>query len=263
MSLHRIYAIFLEHIFRIRHSFEEIVDTFYWPLMDVILWGFLTIFIGRQSGLGANIVSFILGGIILWTIVWRAQQDISISFLVDMWFQNLLNIFGSPLTHWEFLIATILLGLIKMAATLGLMAVLAYFFYSFSLLSIGFYLIPFLGLLLLFGWATGIFITSLIIFFGKRIQNFAWSFIVVFQPLSCVSYPLSALPQWLQPVASMIPTTYVFEGMRSVLATGRMPVEYFIKSLILNIIYLMFAVVVFAWFFEKSREKGGLVKMQE
>jgi len=246
-----------------RHSLEEIVDTFYWPLMDVVLWGFLTLFISKQSGMGANIVAFLLGGIILWTIAWRSQQDISVSFLVDMWYQNLLNIFGSPLTHWEFLTATIILGFFKMMITIGLMAILAYFFYSFSLLSMGFYLLPFLALLLMFGWAMGIFITALIIYFGRRIQSLAWSFIVIFQPLSCVSYPLSALPEWLQPIARAIPTTYIFEGMRAVLSTGTLPAEYLIKSLLLNIIYLIVAILVFAWFFEKARKEGRLVKAQE
>lgn len=263
MSIQRIYGIFLEHVFRMRHSWEELVDTFYWPLMDVILWGFLTVFISKQSGMGASIISFLLGGVILWTIVWRTQQDISISFLVDLWYQNLLNIFGSPLTHWEFLTATILLGIVKISITLSLMALLAYFFYSFSLLSIGFYLLPFLGLLLLFGWAMGIFITALIIYFGRRIQNLAWSFIVIFQPLSCVSYPLSSLPTWLQPVARLVPTTYVFEGMREVLSKKEFNWSYLWNSLILDLVYLMFSILIFAWFFERARKMGRLVKVQE
>jgi len=263
MSIQRIYGIFLEHIFRLRHSWEEIVDTFYWPIMDVILWGFLTVFISRQQGMGAIFVSYLLGGIILWTIVWRSQQDICLSFLVDVWHQNLLNLFGTPLTPWEFLIATIMLGAVKMFLTLGVMAVLAYFMYSFSLLSLGFYLIPFLAMLLLFGWSMGIFITALIMYFGRRIQNFGWSFLVLFQPLSCVTYPLSALPSWLQPIAKVIPTTYIFEGMRAVLQRGTLPIEYLIKSLLLNIVYLLFSVIIFAWLFEMARKKGRLVKVQE
>lgn len=263
MSIRRIFGIFLEHIFRLRHSFEEIVDTFYWPLMDVILWGFLTVYISKQSGFGSFLISFLLGGLILWTIVWRCQQDISISFLVDVWYQNLLNIFGSPLLPWEFLTATIFLGVIKMFITLALMTIVAYFFYSFSLLSLGFYLIPFLGLLLMFGWAMGIFITALIIYFGRRIQNFAWSFIVIFQPISCVSYPLSSLPEWIRPISLSLPTTYIFEGMREVLTNNYIDPSYLISALILDLCYLIAALLIFKFLFEKAREKGRLARAQE
>jgi ABC-2 type transport system permease protein len=263
MSLVRIYGIFLEHIFRLRHSWEEIVDTFYWPIMDIILWGFLTIFISKQNGFGAIFVSFLMGGIILWTIVWRAQQDISLSLLVDVWSQNLLNVFGTPLTPWEFLIATILLGFVKILLTLGMMVGLAYLFYSFSLFNLGFYLIPFLGLLLVFGWSMGIFITALIIYFGRRIQNFAWSFLILLQPISCVTYPLTALPDWIKPIALSLPTTHIFEGMRLVLQKKALPSQYLINAAMLDIVYLILSVAIFAFLFERARTEGRLVKVQE
>jgi len=263
MSLERIYGIFLENIYRLRHSWEEIVDTFYWPIMDVILWGFLTIFISKQQGLGSLIISFLLGGIILWTIAWRTQQDISVSLLNDAWSHNLLNIFGSPLTPWEFLVATVFLGLIKITMTTIIMGVMAYFFYTFSLLSLGFYLLPFIALLLLFGWSMGIFITGLIIYFGRKIQNLAWSFILLFQPISCVSYPLSSLPEWLRPFASLLPTTYVFEGMRKVMSGGSVSFLYLLTAAGINLLFLTASLISFSIFFNLAKRDGRLVRMQE
>ena len=42
-------------------------------------------------------------------------------------------------------------------------------------------------------------------------------------PLCCVYYPVAVLPGWLQPVAWVLPPTYVFEGLRAVLGRPRVP----------------------------------------
>ena len=41
-----------------------------------------------------------------------------------------------------------------------------------------------------------------------------------YDPNGAVFYPVSVLPAWLQKIAYLLPSTYVFEGMRQVLATG-------------------------------------------
>ncbi|MGB7136126.1 MAG: ABC transporter permease, partial [Acidobacteriaceae bacterium] len=54
---------------------------------------------------------------------------------------------------------------------------------------------------------------------------FIWPIPAFISPLACVFYPLATLPHWMQWLARLIPASYVFEGMRQVLAhqSGRAP----------------------------------------
>jgi ABC-2 type transport system permease protein len=263
MSGQRIGAIIFEHLIRLRHSLEELVDTFYWPLMDVIIWGFMTVYLSRLGGRTGSVAAFLLGGLILWTIVWRAQQDVTVSLLWDIWSRNLLNLFTTPLSHWEFLIGVIVIGAIKIVATLIVAAGVAALFYSFSLLTLGFALLPFLVNLLLFGWTMGVLISGVILRFGRRIQNLAWSFVVLLNPVAAVYYPVASLPPALQAVAKLVPVSYVFEGMRAILAGRPLPLRYLLWSTGLNLIYLLATVWIFHLLFEGARASGKLAQLGE
>lgn len=259
----RVSAIVLEHLLRLRHSFEEIVDTFYWPVMDIIIWGFMTTYLARLGGTTAAVIAFLLGGLILWTIAWRSQQDISASFLWDVWSQNLTNLFATPLTYWEFLIGMMILGVIKIILAMTLVLMVALLVFSFNLFSLGIYFLPFFANLLVFGWTAGIIVTALILRFGRGIQNFAWGFIVLLNPLAAVYYPVSTLPVVLQYLAKILPPSYIFEGMRQVLKGGGLPLPYLLWASLLNLIYLIGALLFFSLMFEKAKELGKLVKLQE
>ncbi len=261
MSTSRIKGIVIQNFFYLRHSLEDLIDTFFWPSIDVIIWGFLTTYFVQLQGPVAAIISFLMGGLILWNIVWRAQQDVSLALLKNVWNRTILSLFSTPLTPWEFIIATMILGFFKIILTLALVSTLAFVLYSFNLFSLGFYLLPFFVGLIAFAWTTGICITGLIIRFGMRIQAFAWSLIVLFQPISAVFYPVSILPPFLQRVALFLPTAHIFEGMREVLKTGTLSSEHLLRAFALNIAYMIFSAWFFAFMFEEARKDGKLVKV--
>lgn len=262
MNFSRIKAIIIQNIFYLRHSLEDLIDTFFWPAIDVVIWGLMTTYFANLKGQVAQTVIFLMGGLILWNIVWRAQQDISIAFLRNVWNRNLLNLFSTPLTPWEFIAATMALGFGKIILTLSVVSALSFFLYSFNLFSLGFYLLPFFISLILFAWAAGIFITGLIIRFGMRVQAFAWSLIVLFHPLSAVFYPVSTLPPFLQKIAWFLPTAHIFEGMREVLKTGQITTEHLVLAFIFNIVFLILSALFFTFMFEKAREKGKIAKIE-
>lgn len=262
MSFLRIKGIIIQNLFYLRHSLEDLIDAFFWPTIDVVIWGFMTTYFTQLSGPVGGLIAFLMGGLILWNIVWRAQQDISISFLKNVWSRNLLNLFISPLTPKEFIVATMILGLIKIILTLLVVTSLAFFLYSFNLFSLGFWLLPFFVCLITFAWAAGIFITGLMIRFGMRIQVFAWSLIVLLQPVSAVFYPVSVLPPFLQKIAWFLPTSHIFEGMREVLRGGTLSIEHLIWAFGLDVVYLIFVAFFFNFMFEKARQKGSLAKLE-
>jgi len=98
--------------------------------------------------------------------------------------------------------------------------------------------------------------SSVIVYWGQKVQTIAWTMGFLFAPFSAVYYPLSQLPGWVQKIALWLPTTYVFEGMRTVIFTGKLDIVILAKSLGLNVIYLIGSLILFRFMFEKSRAKG-------
>ncbi len=125
----------------------------------------------------------------------------------------------------------------------------------------GLWLIPFVFNLVFTGWVIGIFTTSLIMRFGQEAEVLAWSMVFLFQPISCVFYPMEVLPGWLQPVAWANPAAHVFEGMRAVLSAGEAPLMNLFWAVGLNALLL---VAVVAWFyrtFAYCKDQGLLVRV--
>ena len=131
--------------------------------------------------------------------------------------------------------------------------------YQFNLIDqTGFYLLPLVANLFLFGWALGLSTSGLLIRWGYSVEALIWGIPFLIQPISAIYYPLSTLPDWLRPVSLCLPSTYVFEGMRAVIEHGSAPAGYFLAAFLLNILYFAAGSLFFMWMFRTSREKGRL-----
>jgi ABC-2 type transport system permease protein len=226
------------------------------------VWGYLTVFQQQQTGGNfPQFITFLIGAMILWDVLFRSQQAVAISFLEDIWTRNLLNVFTAPVRITEFLGATFVVGLLRVIVTVLILAVLAKVMYAFNLLDLKWGLLPFFANLLIFGWALGMISTALITRWGQAAEGLAWAVPFLIQPASAVFYPVSVLPAWLQHVGLALPCTHVFEGMREVLATGTLPWERLAWATGLNMIYLIAAGGFFYFMFGLAREKGLLTKL--
>lgn len=263
MTLNRIQALFLRQIYLYKRSIPRLMGVLYWPVLDLVLWGFITIYLNKYKTTLPAFVGFFLGALILWDLLFRAQQGISISFLEDMWSRNLLNIFVSPISLGEYLSALMLVSLVKIVLTASVSIFLAWLFYSFNIFIIGVSLVPLVLNLLLLGWAIGIFTTALILRFGQQAEILAWGVAFLFQPVSAVFYPVSVLPYPIQVLAMWVPSSHVFEGMRAVVSNGDFPVKELTWAFSLNLIYLLCSMVFFYRMFRTVRERGLLGKIGE
>lgn len=259
---YRIWALFLRYMLLLRRDLSRAIDVFYWPAIDVIIWGFVTLFITRSGSTVPNFAAMFLGAVILWNLFWRCQQDISVSFLDEVWARSIITLFGSPLSVPEFLVAIMLLGVVKLMMTLGFMTVLALLFYSFNLFTLGLALLPFVANLIVLGWSVGILAVALIMRFGTRVAILAWSLPVLLQPVSSVFYPESVLPGWLRHVAQWVPSNHVFEGMRGVLLNGTFAWDRLALAVLTNVLYVGVASAYFLWVFRVARNKGLLTKVR-
>lgn len=192
----------------------------------------------------------------LWIIVWRGQSEITIGILDDLWNKNLINIFASPLKFSEWITALVALGIIKAFISFSFGVLVAYLLYAINILPYAFYILPFALLLIMTGWSMGFFIAALILRFGTRIQTLAWTFPWIVSPFSAIYYPVSILPDWAQKISSLLPTSYIFEGMREVINTGNVDSTKIIVSLILSIIYLALSIYFLKSSFNKLMNKG-------
>lgn len=261
MNWKRIEAIVIRNMYLYKRSIPRLMDVFFWPVLEIVLWGFLSVYLSGLKITGVNIITVLIGAIIFWEFLNQSQKAISIAFLEEVWEKNFLNIFVTPISFWEFLISTVFVGLVRIFLVSIVMGVLALVFYHFNLLSIGFLLIPFVANLLLFGWVMGIFTTSIILRYGTSAQILAWGLIAVIQPFSAVFYPVSALPEYLHWISYMIPTTYVFEGMRHVLTNSAPAYFDILFAFITNICFLVLVLMFFNKMFKKVKEMGRLLKL--
>ncbi|MEN9406818.1 MAG: hypothetical protein RLZZ455_34 [Candidatus Parcubacteria bacterium] len=260
MKLHRIYAIVLRNLFFFRRSYDRITDAFYWPAIDVIVWGMTSSYFTQFAPLNSPVVLILLSGILFWIVVYRGQYEINIGLLDEVWNKNLINLFVAPLKFSEWILALMAIGIIKTAMSFVFAITLAMMLYKINFLGFGWYFLPFSLLLLMTGWWVSFFVTGLILRFGTRVQAFAWTTLAILSPFSAIYYPVSALPQWAQVIAAIIPTSYVFEGMRQAINTGIVSPHNLIMSFILNLVFLIIATIFLKKSFNKVLEKG-LVKV--
>jgi ABC-2 type transport system permease protein len=263
MKVHRIMALVVRHLYLYRRSLPRIMEIFYWPFLDLVIWGFITLYLARFQNQIPGFITFFLGALILWDILFRAQQGITISFLEEIWARNLMNLFASPLKPSEFLAATMVMSIFKVTCVSIVMALCAVLFYSYNIFMIGLWLFPFVINLVVTGWIVGVFTTSLIMRFGQEAEVLAWSMVFLFQPISCVFYPMDVLPGWLRAIAWANPAAHVFEGMRAVLSTSTQPVMNLVWASGLNVVLLVAMIMWFYRTFAYCKEQGLLVRVGE
>jgi ABC-2 type transport system permease protein len=261
VNLQSIGVMALRYVFIYLRSPIRLLEVLFWPTMSLLVWGFITTFIQRVGeGELPRFITFLIGAMICWDILFRAQQGVSLSFLEDAWARNLLNFFCAPVRLSEYVLATFLFGLLRVGVTLLFLCALAWLLYHFNFFALGVALIPFIANLLLLGLTIGIITIAIVLRYGHGAEPFAWALPFLLQPFSAVFYPVSVLPESVQRVAWTIPSTYVFEGMRQVIRAGTIPWDYLAWAIVLNIIYLLLAMGLLIQLFNVARDRGLLGK---
>lgn len=244
MNLRRASVVWKRNAYEARHTPAEVFDILYWPFFDLLAWGLLASFIERGDVELPIPIGFLIGAALLWNVVWRVQNGINISFLVETWTNNVIGLMASPMTPGEFIVGAMMWTGTQLAVQLGIMSVLAWLVFGFALGSFGVALIPFFAALMLFAVALSFFILGVILRVGHGANAMAWGVAGIVQPLSAVYYPVEILPAWAQTLSWAMPTSHIFEAMRAVLAKNVVPWEKLWLALVLDGVYLLVA----GWF---------------
>ncbi|BCB81518.1 ABC transporter permease [Phytohabitans flavus] len=252
----RIASVIRRDFFALRRDPPRMVDMAFWPTAELVLWGLVSMYMQQNQVHIA--VAMLLGAVLLWQVMHRSQGEVAFGFLFDVWSRNLLNVFVSPLSTMEYVGGLVLASVVKVTATIGVMAALAFTFYGFGVFTIGPGLVPFMAVLMVMGWALGVVAIACVIRFGQSAQIVAFIMVFVFQPFAAVFYPLSVLPPAAQAVAALVPASHVFEGMRGVLAGGGVAWDRLAVAALLDLVYIAGALGLLLYSLRYARLKGKL-----
>lgn len=256
MNMNRVWTIFLRQYFLYKRSRYRLLGLFYWPAMELFLWGVLTIYISRAGGPRLSFVSVLIGAVIFSNFLMRIQHGITISFLEDVWVRNFMNLFASPLTIMEYILGLLITSLVQLVITIGFMAFLAWLLFSYNIFQFGFWLLPFAGILLLFGFAVGILVTGIILRLGPSSEILTWAIPAMISTFTGVFYPIDLFPQLLQWFAKALPSTYVFAGMRSVVLRGDFEAVQLLGAAVLAFLWLIVSYIFFVRVYRSVLKRG-------
>jgi ABC-2 type transport system permease protein len=261
--LRRIGAMVLRHWYVIRSSLPRSAELIFWPLVSMLMWGFLQSYLAQTTSLAAHAAGLLVGGVLLWDILVRSQLGFSVAFLEEIWSRNLGHLMMSPLRPAELTLSLMAVSMIKLTVAMVPVAVLAYIFFGFNLLGLGVAFAAFFANLVFTSWALGLVSTGAVLRWGMGAESVAWLIVFLLLPVSCVYYPVATLPPWLQPLALALPPTYVFEGLRSLVIEQTFRADYMVRAILLNALYVAGAYALFHHLLESARRNGSLVQMGE
>lgn len=262
-SPRRIYANVLRHLYLMRTSWPRIIEMIYWPTVQMILWGFITLYLKDNSNAIAQASGILISAVLLWDVLFRGQLGIALVFMEEMWSRNLGHLFVSPLRPYELVVSLILMSLIRTLIGVGGASIAAIPLFGYNIFEIGLPLLGFFLNLIVMGWAIGLLVSGIVLRYGLGAESIAWVTVFALQPLCAIYYPVAVLPDWLQPLAWALPASHVFEGMRELLFQHHFNLHHLWAAIVLNAIFLAAGIAAFLGYFRAARQRGLLLQVGE
>ena len=262
-SAGRVWAMLLRYLYLLRSSWPRTLELLYWPTLQMLIWGFMSQFLYSNSSYVFRAFGVLLAAVMLWDVLFRGQLGFTFSFLEEIWSRNIANLMMSPLHPAELAGSLMVMSVIRLVLGMTPVTLLALALFGFNIYGLGLPLLAFFANLVIMSWAVGLVVAGLVLRNGLGAESLAWSVMMLLLPVSCVYYPISILPAWLQPISWSIPPTYVFEGMRAVLLQGVFRADLMVECFALNLVYLGLGFAAFMLLVRSARYKGSILAMGE
>ena len=260
MKLRPIAGIVLRQIYLMRGSPVRLFPMVTWVAIDIVLWGFITRYLNAVSGGGMDFVPTLLGGVLLWDFCTRIMQGVTTAFLEDVWSRNFLNLFASPLSISEYITGLVITSVVTSSIGVVVMLLLATGVFHLQFFSMGLPLIAFLMVLFVFGISLGIFASAIVLRLGPASEWLLWPLPALLSPFAAVFYPLAVLPHWMQWVSYALPPSYVFEGMRALLADQPFPGILLLQGSLVAVFELLLAAYFYGRVYDQAVRTGLLAR---
>ena len=114
MNIQRIGALVSRNLQLAFRGFDPLIDLFYWPFFDLIVWGFTSRWV---QSTGQEVSLMWLTGLVLWQACYRANLDVSFNLLGELWSRNIVNLFATPLELNEWIASSLIVGTVNTIIT--------------------------------------------------------------------------------------------------------------------------------------------------
>jgi ABC-2 type transport system permease protein len=257
VSFGAIWALVLRHTFLWRRDINFLLAAVYWPMLDILVWGFLGRWIQGSGGSSfANYESVALLGILMWQVIGRGANIIAFCFNEELWSHNIVNLFSLPLRTVEWMIGIVLFYGLATIFTVSVCMILMFALYDVSLWYMTSTFLLFLPPLFLCGIWLGFTCLQIVVLRGKRGIELGFIMAWFLLPFSGAYYPIEVLPWWGRALSSCIPMSYIFSGMRSYLMHQQNPTVSLLKGYVMSTLYAFGASLLFLYLFQRSKQKG-------
>jgi ABC-2 type transport system permease protein len=115
-------------------------------------------------------------------------------------------------------------------------------------------------LLFVFGIALGVIACAVVLRLGPAAEWFIWPIPALISPFAGVFYPIATLPHWMQWISRALAPSYVFEGMRAILAGRAIPVQDLAWSAGLDLLCIVLAYWVFRTVYRHAVRTGLIAR---
>jgi ABC-2 type transport system permease protein len=231
-----------------------------WPFFDVLMWGSLGAFVAQENDASRAATPFLLGGIMLFHVLFQSQIGVATGFMEETWSRNLLNLLTTPLTEAEYAAGLALFSLAKSVLAMTTISLVALGFYGFGLGEIGWSLVPIVAVLLALGFAVALVNIGLMLRFGQSAEIFTWGMNFFLLAVSGVFNPVSALPGAFEPIARVLPTTYAFGAAREVLDGGSVPWDDLARATVGSVVAIALAFLFVVQMLATFRRRGFVTR---
>lgn len=260
MNMTRMNAVILRQSFLMKGSLSRVLPMFVWVGIDIVLWGFITRYLGTLVPSGFNVVTVFLGAILLWDLFSRVMHALDMAFLEDVWSRNFLNIFATPMTTGEYLCGLVMVAVLTSLVSLAFMLGIGTLAFGLTYAGGGLAIAGFVAILFLFGIALGITGVAIVLRWGPASEWFIWPLPALLSPFAGVFYPIATLPGWMQVIAHAMPPSYVFEGLRALANGDALPKHAMLWGFLLAFAYIAAACLLFRRVFNMALRTGLIAR---
>jgi ABC-2 type transport system permease protein len=198
-----------------RRNPARIIEILVWPGIEVVLFAVLASSQHGKAPDSAGITLSILTGIVFWNCTARVIQETTAQFTDDFTSKNIQSLLITPIRLSELLIGITAASISKIILSLSALSVLLSLIYPSFFDTFGPHVFLWVFQLELVGVALSYVSIAAICIFGERVGFIGWMISTVLQIFSLVFYDRAALPPVLHLISYVVPSSYIFEAIRS------------------------------------------------
>lgn len=237
----------------------KLAEYFYFPITTIIIWGLFSLY-ANQFAVEAGLIVLIVN--VYWNFSLVAQSSVNQSMNVDNWSGSLKQILMSGISAFEYITARMLFSLLISTILFTILGAMSIWFFGFTqLLAQPLTYIALAGISLLSSMALSLLVAGAKIIVGREYDFFAWTALQFFILFSAPFFPREVLPPVMYELSTIMPFTYIFESIRTLIATGTLPFSLLLTSLVVSVAYFLMMIPFYHYSFKRGRKTGELVRM--